>query len=115
MNDKKEIEEMAKLMHPDLCFHASLPECQETSCDICQATRLYNAGYRKQRWKAVFSMSGHGLDKKDCADIAEQLYHESYRKQSDLTPCDVCRFNPPSSTDGKPCLVCPAQAKGGAE
>lgn len=59
-------------------------------------------------------MSGHGLDRKDCADIAEQLYHESYCKQSDLTPCDVCRFNPPSSTDGKPCSVCPAQAKGGA-
>lgn len=27
-------------------------------------------------------MSGHGLDRKDCADIAEQLYHEGYRKQA---------------------------------
>ena len=32
-------------------------------------------------------------------------------KQSELTPCDVCRFNPPSSGDGKPCAVCPAQEK----
>lgn len=24
------------------------------------------------------------------------------------TPCDVCRYNPPSSGDGKPCTMCPA-------
>ena len=23
--------------------------------------------------------------------------------------CDLCRFNPPSSTDGKPCTMCPAE------
>ena len=28
-------------------------------------------------------MSGHGLDRKDSDDIAEQLYHEGYRKQSE--------------------------------
>ena len=28
-------------------------------------------------------MSGHGLDRKDGDDIAEQLYHEGYRKQSE--------------------------------
>lgn len=26
-------------------------------------------------------------------------------------PCAHCRFYPPSSCDGKPCLVCPAQGK----
>lgn len=46
---------------------------------------------------------------------AKDLYWKGYRKQSELTPCDCCRFNPPSSADGKPCLVCPAQMKGGAE
>lgn len=25
-----------------------------------------------------------------------------------LTPCDVCRFSPPSSGGGKPCCLCPA-------
>lgn len=25
------------------------------------------------------------------------------------TPCDVCRHNPPSSMDGKPCSYCPAE------
>lgn len=26
-------------------------------------------------------------------------------------PCDLCRFGPPSSGDGKPCTICPADAK----
>lgn len=26
------------------------------------------------------------------------------------SPCDVCKFNPPSSCDGKPCTMCPAEA-----
>lgn len=26
-------------------------------------------------------------------------------------PCDFCRFGPPSSGDGKPCTICPAEAK----
>ena len=24
------------------------------------------------------------------------------------SPCDLCRYNPPSSCDGKPCTMCPA-------
>ena len=28
-----------------------------------------------------------------------------------LTPCDLCKYNPPSSNDGKPCSICPACAK----
>lgn len=31
-----------------------------------------------------------------------------------LTPCDLCRYNPPSSCDGKPCCMCPAE-KGSPE
>lgn len=27
-----------------------------------------------------------------------------------LTPCDLCMYNPPSSCDGKPCCMCPAEA-----
>ena len=27
-----------------------------------------------------------------------------------LSPCILCRFNPPSSSDGKPCCMCPAEA-----
>lgn len=28
-----------------------------------------------------------------------------------MTPCDICKFGPPSSGDGKPCAMCPAEAK----
>lgn len=28
------------------------------------------------------------------------------------SPCDVCRFRPPSSADGKPCCMCPATGRG---
>lgn len=31
----------------------------------------------------------------------------------DVVPCDVCRFAPPSSGDGKPCTMCPAAGKDG--
>lgn len=24
------------------------------------------------------------------------------------SPCDLCAYNPPSSTDGKPCCMCPS-------
>ena len=24
-------------------------------------------------------------------------------------PCGLCRYNPPSSCDGKPCTICPAE------
>ena len=27
------------------------------------------------------------------------------------SPCDLCRFSPPSSFDGKPCSMCPAEGK----
>ena len=27
----------------------------------------------------------------------------------DGCPCDLCAYNPPSSCDGKPCTICPAQ------
>ena len=33
-------------------------------------------------------MSGHGLDRKDSDDIAEQLYTEGYRKQSEWISVD---------------------------
>ena len=28
------------------------------------------------------------------------------------SPCDLCKFDPPSSGDGKPCCMCPACGKG---
>ena len=38
------------------------------------------------------------------------LQGEEYGKEL-LTPCDLCRYDPPSSLDNKPCSSCPASAK----
>ena len=27
------------------------------------------------------------------------------------SPCDLCRYNPPSSSDGKPCSMCVAEGR----
>ena len=35
-----------------------------------------------------------------------------FKDQKPTSPCDLCQFNPPSSADGKPCTMCPAE-KGG--
>lgn len=31
-------------------------------------------------------------------------------KKCAASPCDLCRYNPPSSMGGKPCGLCPASA-----
>jgi hypothetical protein len=43
-------------------------------------------------------------------------YAYSYGKadalsQEPISPCDVCKYNPPSSMDGKPCTMCPAEGR----
>ena len=47
--------------------------------------------------------------------IARNAVKDAYRKDDvevkSLTPCDVCAYNPPSSSDGKPCCMCPAMAR----
>lgn len=98
MNDKKQIEEMAKILNECCNEYDEQGNHLGNKCPSC----------------AYWSDTNHVCVSYNTKE-AEALYNAGYRKQSDLTPCDVCRFNPPSSADGKPCSVCPAQAKGGAE
>lgn len=81
-------------------------------------------------------MSGHGLDWKDCDDIAEQLYTEGYRKQSESVWSTSVIFDVPAQKivnyghvcqscfylykskrprGHKLCPNCGAHMKGGAE
>lgn len=32
-----------------------------------------------------------------------------------ISPCDFCKYNPPSSCDGKPCTMCPATTNVGGD
>ena len=56
-----------------------------------------------------------GVRMKVIIDIPEDEYNEWGKNiknaipiPDNATPCDFCRYNPPSSTDGKPCCMCPA-------
>lgn len=69
----------------------------------------------------IFGILYNIINGADFDDLNEAVYKivdvAGYRKQSELTPCDVCQFNPPSGDLMKPCSSCLAQAKmkGGAE
>ncbi len=41
----------------------------------------------------------------DCKGYVKAVKDEVIKH---LSPCDVCKYSPPSSFDGKPCTVCPA-------
>ena len=54
----------------------------------------------------------------DAASALSTLQAENERLRAELaqadregiSPCTFCVFNPPSSGDGKPCCMCPAEA-----
>lgn len=60
MDEKKQIEEMAKLIctYPQCIHHNIIGECANTECQIVDiAENLYKQGYHKQRegeWKEVY-------------------------------------------------------------
>jgi Lar family restriction alleviation protein len=37
---------------------------------------------------------------------------EAWNRRAAISPCDLCRFAPPSSMDGKPCTMCVAEGRG---
>lgn len=52
----------------------------------------------------------------DAADAIAELIGRvdaAKKKIKQLTPCDRCAYDPPSSGDGKPCSFCPASKKEG--
>ena len=49
INEKKQIEEMAKVMMKHCKIDNLCGSCRYTTCDECLADTLCNAGYRKQK------------------------------------------------------------------
>lgn len=90
-----------------------------------------NEQIEKRELSESIYMSGYGLDRKDCDDIAEQLYHEGYRKQSEgewiwehdalndpkryfvRVVCTCCGLKTGQTSNF--CPKCGAKMKGGAE
>lgn len=51
-------------------------------------------------------------DKYTALPSAEPETHDNARKtHACVSPCDECRHYPPSSADGKPCSMCPAEGR----
>lgn len=46
----------------------------------------------------------------DMLEFWKERHQNDEDKKKKLTPCDVCRYNPPSSFGGKPCTMCPADS-----
>ena len=68
----------------------------------------YTYHYSKEYWdmfKCQAFECGKHWDGHTEEDVTRLLSLESQ------SPCDLCRYNPPSSTDGKPCSMCPAEGR----
>lgn len=95
MNDKKQIEETIKIV-------------DEMASSLCRYHDLHSNGHSCLTcWRRTTNCNTY--------PILFRLAELNYRKQSELSPCDVCQFNIASGSDGKPCTFCPALMKGGAE
>ena len=54
---------------------------------------------------AVLKLAGQAL-----GIAPDRLRELAQADREGISPCTFCRFNPPSSGDGKPCCMCPAEA-----
>ncbi len=61
--------------------------------------------------KGLAASMGLYDDKKPCKRAVILGKAIKALEQEPKSPCDVCRFNPPSSSDGKPCTMCPAESE----
>lgn len=71
------------------------------------ATTEDNLGYAKRKLDQILRMKEHRISEKVFRDEID--YNNSLVEILNFGPCALCMYNPPSSMDGKPCVMCPAQ------
>lgn len=72
--------------------------------DFDRLIKLYlEAGLDKQFVLACIEATKAGM-------TVDRLRELAQADREGISPCTFCRFNPPSSGDGKPCCMCPAEA-----
>jgi len=72
--------------------------------DFDRLIKLYlEAGLDKQFVLACIEATKAGM-------TVDRLRELAQADREGISPCAFCRFNPPSSGDGKPCCMCPAEA-----
>lgn len=73
---------------------------QKQSCDNC----IHNdKEWHSEPCDGCTLSDSHYVSASDPIESEKTVYPDS--------PCDLCRFNPPSSFDGKPCTMCPAEGR----
>ena len=82
--------------------------CDIAMCDEVRGGSFCEDGECSQRkiWermKAIEDILGDEYDLDRLRELAQA-------DKEGISPCTFCRFNPPSSGDGKPCCMCPAEA-----
>mgnify|MGYP001032998673 CR=1 FL=1 len=100
----EQIEEMSEILRYEDCIDVGITECRKfDDCNVCKATRLYNAGYRKQS-ESVWSTSV-------IFDVpAQKIVNYGHVCQSCFYSCKS-----KSPHGHKFCPNCGAHMKGGAE
>lgn len=71
------------------------------------ATTEDNLVYAKRKLDQILRMKEHRISEKVFRDEID--YNNSLLEMLNFGPCALCMYNPPSSMDGKPCVMCPAQ------
>lgn len=92
----------------------------KTVCDICgkEMPTLLHTNNSNIIENLKFCISSHGKAWDICDECRERLngWMTASRQETDRqTPCDLCRFDPPGSGDGKPCTMCPAESRSESE
>jgi hypothetical protein len=75
-------------------------EKQKRDCDTCAHN---TRSWWSEECDGCTVSDSHYVCADDPIKPEKTVYPES--------PCDLCRFNPPGSGDGKPCTMCPAEGR----
>lgn len=100
-------------------FHSGTGEIRMRGKDIDRLAAYEDTGLEPCDYSAM----AHALEQAERAreDLTEmirqigatgldRLRELAQADKEGISPCTFCRFNPPSSGDGKPCCMCPAEA-----
>ena len=91
-------------MNKDVCDR--LAAYEDTGLEPCDYSAMAHALEQAERAREdltemIRQIGATGLDR---------LRELAQADKEGISPCTFCRFNPPSSGDGKPCCMCPAEA-----
>ena len=82
---------------------------------FCTANGAYTSVYYNQKIRGL--NANHSLIACEKCGCRTKVYlHmknaiKAWNRRAEKSPCDCCRYYPPSSMDGKPCTMCVAEGR----